>query len=254
MKFIDSHAHLLDARFDEDREQVMRELQEEGIAYVVECASAPGDFDEVIALTRRFEMVYGALGVHPEAAEEYSPDVEGRIARLSAERKIVAVGEIGLDYHYEIASRTLQREVLAAQLSLADRLGLPVILHSREATSDMLETLEAAPRVRGVMHCYSGSVETMKRLLKWDFYFGFGGSLTFKNNKKTVEAAAYAPLERILIETDSPYLAPVPMRGKRNTPAYVRYVAEKLAEIKGISTEEIARQTYLNAQRLFEIE
>ena len=249
-KLIDSHAHLLDERFDADREELISELSQTMQA-VIECASGPEDFDKVLELTQRHPLIYGAVGVHPEAASEYAPLVLERIRSLLAHPKILAIGEIGLDYHWEPEKKQAQQRVLRAQMALAGELGAPVILHNRESTGDMLTLLGEFPGQRGVMHCFSGSVETARRLLDLGYYLGFGGTLTFSNNRKGVEAVAYTPMERILIETDSPYLAPVPLRGKRNNPGNTRYVAERLAEIKGLAAEAVIKAANANARALF---
>ena len=249
-KLIDSHAHLLDERFDADRQQLIQKLSLEMEA-VIECASGPRDFDKILELTRRYPLLYGAVGVHPEAVDEYTPAVLERIRGLLDEPKILAIGEIGLDYHWEPEKKEAQQRILRAQMALAAQKHRPVILHSRESTLDMLALLSEFPGQRGVMHCFSGSVETARTLLNAGYYLGFGGTLTFSNNRKGVEAAAFAPMDRILIETDSPYLAPVPVRGTRNNPANTRYVAERLAEIKGLSLERVIEAANANAKKLF---
>ena len=249
-KRIDSHAHLLDEKFDADREELIEKLSEEMEA-VIECASAPEDFEKILALTQRYPLIYGAVGVHPTDAECFDEQTPERICSLLAQPKILAIGEIGLDYYWFPEKRELQQRVLRAQMALAGEQGVPVILHNREATGDMLALLKEFPGQRGAMHCFSGSIETARTLLDLGYYLGFGGALTFANNRKGVESAAYAPLDRILLETDSPYLAPVPLRGKRNNPANTRYVAERLAEIKGISAEEVVQAANANARKLF---
>lgn len=249
-RLVDSHAHLLDAKFDVDREQLLGELAV-GMEAVIECASAPEDFRKILDLTRRHAIMYGAVGVHPEAVDCYTPAVQAQIEALLDEPKILAIGEIGLDYHWEPEKKQAQKEILRAQMALAGRRGKPVILHNRESTGDMMELLREFPGQCGVMHCFSGSVDTARTLLNWGYYLGFGGTLTFSNNRKGIEAAAFAPMDRILIETDSPYLAPVPIRGTRNNPANTRYVAEKLAEVKRMPVEEVVRMANANAKALF---
>ena len=249
-KLIDSHAHLLDERFDEDRAQLIEDLSRQMEA-VIECASAPEDFERILELTRRYPLIYGAVGVHPESVDSYTQQALERIEHLLEEPKILAIGEIGLDYHWEPEKKERQKEALCAQMELAGRLRRPVVLHSRDATADMLALLGEFPGQRGVLHCFSGSVDTARELLNRGYYLGFGGTLTFSNNRRGVEVAAYAPLDRILIETDSPYLAPVPVRGTRNNPANTRYVAKRLAEIKGISREEVILAANANARELF---
>lgn len=251
MRLFDSHAHLCDGRFDADRTQLIGSLAAKGVLGVLECATGPEDLHVVVELAAQYAQIWAAVGVHPHEADAYSPQVETDVRTLAAQPKVVAIGEIGLDYHYDFSPRAAQQAVLDAQLVLAHELGLPVVLHSREATQDMLAALRRAPGVRGVLHCFSGSVETARQALDLGLHLGVGGSLTFKNAVKALEVAAYAPLDRLLVETDSPYLAPVPLRGQRNDPSLVRLVAEKLAAVRGISLEKIAEATWQNTVRLF---
>lgn len=253
MRLFDTHAHLLDQRFDLDRDAVIRGLANEGVSGFIECATDREDLQAAVALAETYACVYAAVGIHPHSASEYDKALEETLREACQNPKVVAIGEIGLDYHYDFSPREIQRQVLEKQLSLAKELDKPVILHSRESTADMLAILKNHPGVRGVMHCFSGSVETAKILLDAGYYLGFGGSLTFKNNVKTVEAAKHVPLDRFLLETDSPYLAPVPMRGKRNYPPYTQYVAKRLAEIWKKSETSVIEQAADNAQRLFSI-
>lgn len=249
----DTHAHLLDERFDEDRERVIRELPQNGVAQVVESSADLADSIRAAALAREHSIVHAAVGLHPHSASEWDEHTEAALRALLKEPKVVAVGEIGLDYHYDFSPRDIQREVFEHQIILALEENFPIVVHSREATADTMALLKKYPEVRGELHCFSGSAETAKELLKMGFYIAFGGALTFKNARKTLEAAAAVPLDRLLIETDCPYMTPVPFRGKRNEPAYVRLVAEKLAEVKGVAVEEIARVTMENAKRFFGI-
>lgn len=253
MRLFDTHTHLLDERFDEDRETLLRELAEQGIEYIVECSSDMGDSVRAAALAREHHPVYAAVGVHPHSAQEWDEASKDVLRSLSKEQKVVAIGEIGLDYHYDFSPREAQKKAFAQQIELAIELDLPIVVHSREATMDTVTILRQYPGVRGEMHCFSGSAQTAKELVAMGFYIAFGGSLTFKNARKTIEAAQAVPLERLLLETDCPYMTPVPLRGRRNQPAYVRYVAEKMAEIRGVDTEEIARLTLENAKRFFGI-
>ena len=253
MRLFDSHAHLSDARFAQDRDEMIRGLAARGVEGVIECATDAADIEEVAALAETYGNVYAAVGIHPHSCDEFTPEVAARLRQLYAREKVVAIGEIGLDYHYDFCPRGMQRETLKQQLMLARELDAPVILHCREATADMLAVLEEVGYYYGVMHCFSGSAETAELLLKKGMYLGFGGSLTFKNNVKTVRAAEVTPIDRILLETDSPYLAPVPMRGKRNEPAYTGYVAQRLGEIKGLAAEEVAQAALENTRQLFRI-
>lgn len=250
---IDTHTHYTDERFDPDREAVLSSLPGLGVLAVVDCASKEDEWPAVSALAGSFGHVYSALGVHGLEAETAG---EGYLERLQdaiqKDKKCVAIGEIGLDYYYSAELKALQKRLFNEQIELAARLHLPVIVHDRDAHRDVFDALMAKKgRLRGVLHCYSGSAELVREYAPLDFYFGFGGSLTFKNNEKGAKAAAAVPLDRLLLETDCPYLAPVPHRGKRNDSSLVRHVCEKLAEVRGMSFEETARITTENAKRLF---
>lgn len=249
----DTHAHLLDERFDADRAEVIRALPQKDVALVVESSSDLSYSIRAAALAKEHHTVYAAVGVHPHSASEWDDHTANALRALLREEKVVAVGEIGLDYHYDFSPREKQREVFEQQILLAREEGYPIVVHSREATADTVELLKRYPDVRGELHCFSGSAQTAEELVKMGYYIAFGGALTFKNARKTLEAAAAVPMERLLIETDCPYMTPVPFRGKRNEPAYVRLVAEKLAEVKGVSVEEIARVTMENGTRFFGI-
>lgn len=251
--FFDTHAHLLDERFDEDREKLIQELPDNDIANVVESSADLANSIKAAALAREYSMIHAAVGIHPHSASEWDDGTEVKLRKLLQEPKVVAVGEIGLDYHYTFSPREIQKQVFEKQIQLALDTDYPIVVHSREATADTLEILKRYPKVRGELHCFSGSAETAKELVKMGFYIAFGGALTFKNARKTLEAAQAVPLEKLLIETDCPYMTPVPFRGKRNEPSYVKYVAEKLAEVKNVSVEEIAQVTMENGKRFFGI-
>ncbi len=250
--FFDTHTHLLDERFGETRTQIIADFERDGVDYIIECSTDASGIAQSVRLAQANQKVYAAVGIHPHTAGEYSLQVEKEIRKLAASKKVVAIGEIGLDFHYDFCPRDVQQKTFAAQIELAGSLDLPIVVHSREASEATYELLAAA-RARGELHCFSGSAEMAERYLAKGFYIAFGGSVTFKNAAKVVRAAQAVPLERLLIETDCPYLAPEPMRGRTNQPAYVRFVAEKLSEIKGIPTEEIAKITRENAMRLFHI-
>ncbi len=252
--FFDTHAHFLDERFDEDRDRLIKELPQKGIGAVVECSADLENAIRAAALAGEYHMLYAAVGVHPHSASEWDDNTGKTLRALLNQPKVVAVGEIGLDYHYDFSPRDVQKRVFRAQMALAEEAGYPVVIHSREATEDVMEILRAFPGVKGILHCYSGSVETMEVLVQMGYWIAFGGSLTFHNAKKTVEVAKCVPQERMLIETDSPYMTPVPFRGKRNTPEYVKIVAQKLAEVRGMQIEEVERITTRNAARAFAIE
>ena len=254
MMLFDTHAHLLDERFDEDREELIGRLPLEGVEYVVEASSDLADSIRAAALAKEHRKIYSAVGVHPHSAGEWDQKIAVALRSLAKEEKVVAIGEIGLDYHYDFSPRETQKKAFEQQVELALEVNLPIVVHSREATADTLEILRKFPQVRGELHCFSGSAETARELVKMGFYIAFGGALTFKNARKTLEAAQAVPMERLLIETDCPYMTPVPFRGKRNEPAYVRYVAQRLAEVKNVDEAEIARVTMKNAKRFFDIE
>lgn len=251
----DTHAHFDDERFDEDRYETIEKVHESGVEYIVNAASDMDSSETGIALAERYDFIYAAVGVHPHNAEEMDEAKIEKIKKLAQHRKVVAIGEIGLDYYYDTAPRDVQKHWFARQIQLARELALPIIIHDRDAHEDTLKivTLENARDVGGVFHCYAGSVEMAREVLDNNFYISLGGVVTFKNAKKAVEVVKFAPLDRLLIETDSPYLTPEPYRGKRNDSGYVRLVAEKIAEIKGIPFEEVARITLENGKKLFRI-
>ena len=251
MRLFDTHAHMIDPRFDEDREELFARMRAEGLIGHIEVIAAPDDIDAAVRLAEEHEGVFLAAGIHPEDADQYDEALETRVAEAARSTKAVAIGEIGLDYCCGIDDRARQKDVFERQMRLAEQMELPVIIHSRDAMRDTLEMLQRFPKVHGVMHCFSGSVETAQEAVRMGWYIGIGGTVTFKNNKKTVAVAKEAPLDRILLETDSPYLAPDPYRGKRNMPLYTGLVAERIGDIRGISADEVARASLENAKRLF---
>ncbi len=247
----DTHAHILSGQFDEDRTALLERLPSLGLAGMIEVGTTVDDSEAAAALADNVDYVYAAVGVHPQEAKDAPTDYIERIEALAVRPKVLAVGEIGLDYHYEISPRGVQRRVFSEQLALAGRLGLPAAIHMRDATQDTLSILREHKGVRGVMHCYSGSAETAEILADMGFYISFTGSVTFKNARKTAEAAAAVPLSRIMAETDCPYLSPEPVRGRRNDPSNVRHVLQKLAEIKGVPFEDMCRINIENAKGLY---
>lgn len=250
----DTHAHLDDRAFDEDRAQLLAQIPAQNVAWVMNPACSVRSSYAVCALTQEYPWLYGAVGSHPDAADEVDAQVLDEYRRLCRQyEKIKAIGEIGLDYHYEDIPRDVQQRAFRAQMALADELHLPVIVHDRDAHADSMAIVAEFPNVRGVFHCYSGSAEMAAWLVERGWYIGFTGVLTFKNARKAVETAAAVPLERIVLETDCPYMAPEPFRGKRNSPLYLYRMAERLAEIRGISCEEVARATLENGLRLYGI-
>lgn len=254
-RLFDTHAHLLDERFDADRHAVLMGLQEQGIHRVMEACCDEAGIDAILALTEAYPFVYGSAGVHPHSADEYTVETEKHIERALKREKIRAVGEIGLDYHYDFSPRAVQRDCFDAQLSLANRLHVPVILHDREAHGDCMDLLRLHKNgLSGIMHCYSGSYEMAKQCVDLGLYVAFGGALTFKNAVHPVETASKLPLERLLLETDCPYMTPVPHRGKRNDPTLMRLTFERLCELRTESREEIAETLYQNSLRVFGLE
>ena len=252
--FFDTHAHYDDDHFDADRDEVLRSMKENGVGRIVNPGCTVASSKAAIALAEQYDFMYAAVGLHPEnCAGVTDADFEA-VEALAKHPKVVAIGEIGLDYYWEEnPPRDFQKEVLARQMALAEKLDLPVVIHDRDAHGDCMDMVRAFPNVRGEFHCYSGSVEDAKVLLDKGWYLGFGGSLTFKNARKAPEVVQYMPLSRLLLETDSPYLAPVPFRGKRNDSRYLPYVAERVAQIKGISAAEVEQTAWDNANVFFSI-
>ena len=251
---VDTHAHIDTDRFDEDREEMLARAKAAGLAAIINMGDSMESSDRSVALARQYDMVYTGVGIHPEEARPMTQADDDLLAGWAQEKKVVAIGEIGLDYYWvkDEEQRKLQREIFIRQLDIARQLHLPVCVHDREAHGDTLAILKKeAKGLRGVMHCYSGSLEMAGELMKLDWFIGVDGPLTFKNAARLPEIVQRLPLERILVETDCPYMAPVPMRGKRNEPAYVYHVAAKLAELRRVSFDEVARQTTSNAQELY---
>ncbi len=253
-KIFDTHAHYDSDSFDEDRENVIKELKENGVIGVLNCGSDLYGLRKSVELAKEFDMFYAAVGIHPENADEFNEDVVKEIKEFVKNEKVKAIGEIGLDYYWEEnPPREVQKEVFRAQMKLADELNLPVVIHDRDAHKDTLEIMKEFPNVIGVVHCFSGSVEFAKECIKLGYYIGFTGVLTFKNAKKLVDVCREIPAERMLVETDCPFMAPVPFRGKRNKSYYIEYIIDKMSEIRGISGEEMNKILLNNKKRLFKI-
>ena len=251
----DTHAHMDAEDFAGDRQELLAALPGRGISLVMNPGCSYASSLDAIALAERYDFVYAAVGSHPDVADEVDDALIGKYRELCKQHpKVKAIGEIGLDYHYEDIPRDIQQRAFQLQMELARELDLPVIVHEREAHEDGLRIVDEFPTVKGVFHCYSGSLEMAKELVKRGWYIGFTGVLTFKNARKAIEVAAGIPLERIVIETDCPYMAPVPFRGKRNDPGLLCHMAEKLAEIRGITAEEAARVTLENGKRLYRMD
>ena len=250
----DTHAHLDDRAFDCDREQLLSALPEQGLALVMNPGCSLASSRNAAVLAERYDYIYAAVGSHPDAADEVNDEVLDEYRKLcKLNPKIKAIGEIGLDYHYEDIPRAVQMQAFRAQMELARELGLPVIVHEREAHEDGIRIVRDFPEVTGVFHCYSGSAEMARQLVDRGWYIGFTGVLTFKNARKAVEVASSIPLERIVLETDCPYMAPEPFRGKRNDPGKLFRMAEKLAQIRGMTVDEIHTITVENGRRLYRI-
>ena len=248
----DSHAHYNDEQFDIDRDSLLASLPEAGIVGIINCGTDVRSSLDSIAMAEKYPFVYAACGYHPESALEFTDDNLAEIEKMLSHEKCVAVGEIGLEYHYDFVPKDVQKDVFEKHLELAVKYDMPVIVHDREAHADTMELLKKY-RPKGVLHCYSGSAEMAKEVLNLGMYIGLGGAVTFKNAVKPVEVAQMIPADRLLLETDCPYMAPVPMRGKRNNSAYIEYVAEKIADVRNVSAQEILDITAENTRKLFNI-
>ena len=248
----DTHAHYDDERFDEDRETLLRAMPEKGVGLIVNPGCDLASSRTAVDMAQKYDFLYAAVGIHPENCGDFAPAMTDGLRALAKAPKVVAIGEIGLDYYWaENPPRELQQEVLRRQLALAQELHLPVIIHDRDAHADTLSIVREFPQVTGVFHCFAGSVEMAQALIKMGWMLSFNGAATFKNAKKAPEVIAAVPLEKLMIETDAPYLTPVPHRGERNDSSYVRLVAEKIAQIKGLTPEEVEKATWENGRRFF---
>lgn len=250
----DTHAHYDDERFGADREALLASMPEKNVGLIVNPGCDLPTSRVAVELAGKFDFVYAAVGIHPENCADFEPEQIGKLRELAKEPKVVAIGEIGLDYYWaENPPKDLQQKVLRRQLLLAQELRLPVIIHDRDAHADTMAIVREFPQVRGVFHCFAGSTEMARELIGMGWMLSFNGAATFKNARKAPEVIAAVPLEKLMIETDAPYLTPVPHRGERNDSSYVRFVAEKIAEIKGLSPEEVERVTWENGRRFFGI-
>lgn len=251
--YIDSHCHLDDEQYDDDREVLIQGLRAKGIEYVVNIGTNIASSETCVHMAQEHEVLYAAVGVHPHDAKELETASLEEIEKWVGSPKMVAIGEIGLDYHYDYSPRDIQKKWFAAQIDLAKKYGLPIIVHDREAHKDTYDIIMAAQdgSLKGVIHSFSGSVEMAREYIKLGFYIGLGGPVTFKNAVMPKEVAKAIPLDRLLLETDGPYMSPTPLRGKRNEPQNVQYVAEAIAALRDISVEEVMAQTTLNAKTLF---
>ena len=247
----DTHAHMNDPAFDQDREQVLLGLKDKGVELVMNIGCSLKSSRDCIAMAEKYPFVYATVGSHPDSADEVNEDVIGQYRQMAQHERVLAIGEIGLDYHYEDIPREIQKKAFRMQMELAKELNMPVVIHEREAHDDGMRIVKEFKGVTGVFHCYSGSAEMARQLVDMGWYIGFTGVLTFKNARKAVETAQRIPLERIVLETDCPFMAPEPFRGKRCDPGYLYRMAERLAEIRGISVEEVHAVTMENAKRLY---
>ncbi|KAB2328859.1 TatD family deoxyribonuclease [Cytobacillus depressus] len=253
--FFDTHAHLNAEQYNDDLREVIDRALEEGVSRIVVVGFDRLTIEKAMELTEQYDFIYASVGWHPVDAIDMTDEDLRWIEELASHPKVVALGEMGLDYYWDKSPKEIQKEVFRKQIQLAKKVKLPIIIHNRDATADIVAILkeEGAAEVGGIMHCFSGSPETAKECVDMNFYISLGGPVTFKNAKKPKEVAEAIPLDRLLIETDCPYLAPHPYRGKRNEPSYVKLVAEQIAEIKGVSVEEVAEMTTANAKKLFGI-
>ncbi len=250
----DTHAHMNDPCFDEDREAVLLSLKDKGVEFMMNVGCCRESSRDCVAMAEKYPFVYASVGTHPDAADEVNEEVLEEYRKLVAEcPKVRAIGEIGLDYYYETIPREIQQKAFRMQMELARELKMPVIVHERNAHDDGMRIAKEFKDVTGVFHCYSGSAEMARQLVDMGWYIGFTGVLTFKNARKAVETAERIPLDRIVLETDCPFMAPEPFRGKRNDPGYLYRMAERLAEIRGITVEEVHEATMANAKRLYRI-
>lgn len=252
---IDTHAHINATQFESDLEEVIARAKDEGVSTIVVVGFDRATITKAMELIEIYDNIYATIGWHPVDAIDMTDEDLEWIEGLASHPKVVAIGEMGLDYYWDKSPKNIQKEVFRKQIALAKKVKLPIVIHNRDATADVVEILkeEGASEVGGIMHCFTGSYEVAKQCMDMNFYISFGGPVTFKNAKVPKEVATKIPLDRLLVETDCPYLTPHPFRGKRNEPSYVKLVAEQIAELKGITFEELAQQTSDNARKLFDI-
>ena len=254
-RIFDTHAHYDDEKFNEDRESVIEEIQKNGVIGVLNAGASLEGCIYSVKLANENDMFYASVGIHPSYADKVTDEVIEKLKELSQNKKVKAIGEIGLDYYYEEnPSREIQKEAFRKQMKLAQELDLPVVIHDRDAHKDTLDILKEFPKVNGTIHCFSGSVEFAKECISLGYYIGFTGVLTFENAKKLVEVCESIPLDRMLVETDCPYMAPTPNRGKRNQSDYIQYIIEKICEIRGLGREEIQDILLENTKRRYKID
>ena len=253
MELLDSHAHYNDEKFDDDRDTIIKEAYNSGITTIINAGYSLESSKKAIEIANQYKFMYATVGVSPNDIEDLKGNYIEDIEELAKSYKVVAIGEIGLDYYWNKENKEKQKEIFMKQIKLANKLDLPIVIHTREAVMDTIDILKKIEcKKRGVFHCCPLNRELVKEALKLGFYISFAGPVTFKNSKNATEIVNLVPIERILIETDSPYLSPEPVRGTRNDSRNVKYIAEKIADIKGLTVEEIAKQTYKNAEKIFE--
>ena len=252
----DSHAHYNDSKFNDDRDSVLEEITSKNVGFIMNVADSMQSLDKVLAIADKYPFVYASVGVHPEECSKMCESDIDVLKEYTKHPKVKAIGEIGLDYYWGDVEKKLQKKWFSRQIELAREVGLPIIVHDREAHCDTVDILRAENgcEVGGVLHCFSGSREMARDILDLGMYIGIGGTVTFKNARKVKEVAEYVPLDRIVVETDAPYLAPEPNRGKRNSSDMIKYVIEEISKIKGISTDEVEEVTFKNAMKLYKIE
>ncbi|KPB03479.1 TatD family hydrolase [Bacillus sp. CHD6a] len=251
----DTHVHLNADQYEEDLQEVIDRAQAENVTNMVVVGFDRKTIIRAMELVEKYDFLYAAVGWHPVDAIDMTEEDLAWIEELASHEKVVAIGEMGLDYHWDKSPKDVQKEVFRKQIQLAKKVKLPIVIHNRDATADVVQILkeEDAKEVGGIMHCFTGSLEVAKECMEMNFYISFGGPVTFKNAKKPKEVVKEIPMEKLLIETDCPYLTPHPYRGKRNEPGYVRLVAEQIAELKELTIEEVAEKTTANAKKLFGI-
>ena len=252
----ESHAHYEDGRFDEDRESLLNSMKDNNVGFIVNVSSTLETIKSTLELTKQYDFIYGAVGIHPESAAELNDENFEWVKEMSRQPKVVSIGEIGLDYYWDEPERAIQKEWFARQIALGREVKLPLVIHSRDAAQDTIDIMksEKAAEAGGILHCFSYTKETAKIFLDMDFSFGIGGVITFKNAKKLKEAVEYIPIEKIVIETDCPYLSPEPNRGKRNSSLNLPYVIQEIARLKNLPEEEVMRITFENAKKIYRIE
>ena len=255
MELFDSHAHYNDEKFDGDRKEIIDAIYKSGVTKIINAGYSLESSKKAIEIANNYDFMYTIAGISPNDIDDFKEEYIGEIEKIAKDRKVVAIGEIGLDYHWNTDNKKLQKEVFISQIEIANKLNLPIVIHTRETVFDTLDILKNQVRCekKGVFHCCPLNVDLVREGLKLGFYISFAGPITFKNSKNADTIIDMVPLDKMLIETDSPYLSPEPLRGKRNDSRNVRYMAQKIAEVKGISIEEVAKNTYENTMKIFEI-